>query len=663
MPETEKIFKTVKSTILAVTLFLFPLFFATTTQEYFATNKLYLLAFCALCLLFVSTVEIIVEKKLTIKKDPLDILKIFFLICLIFSVFFSPNKVQALLNQNFGIVGITSLIIFSFYLKRSNIIIMKLLTASTIILSLVTIIIFFQPFQNLPLPSYLNFLKNPLFTPIGSQLDLGIFLGFMVVTELLQIIFMGKLWQNFEHAPWRHLLFFGLSITALILTVYLFPRGGGHQLPPFTYSWYAFVETFKNPLTAIFGIGIDNYASIFTRVKDLLYNQTSLWQINSFNVSRSTLLHIGSETGLLTLVAFFLLMLGVFKKGLKENILLLLPVIYITVIMIVFPPSFISFFLFFVALTVVHEESHKSKKISEIDLSENPAYFSIPFFMSIFIIVTGYLLIRSYGAEYFFKRSVDALATNNGKQLYDNQRQAIVTNPFVERFRTNFSQTNLLIANNLAAKVKNTSNTKELSAQDRQTITAAIQAAIEETKAAVALNPQKASNWENLAVVYRNLINIAQGGDIWTISSYQRAIILDPQNPKYRMSLGGVYYSLGSYDEAVRFFEQAVALKPDWSNAHYNLAWSLFQKKDYQKAVGQMQTVTTLLDPRKDFADLKRAKADLENFKKNIPEAKEPVADLEEAEPREQQLNLASPPVATFEPKLELPKEASPETR
>ena len=95
-----------------------------------------------------------------------------------------------------------------------------------------------------------------------------------------------------------------------------------------------------------------------------------------------------------------------------------------------------------------------------------------------------------------------------------------------------------MIANNLAQK-----DPKKITEQDRQTITQAIQASISEGKAVISLNPQRADGWQNLASIYLNIINAAQGADVWTISAYQRAILADPQNPTYRVGLGGVYYS------------------------------------------------------------------------------------------------------------------------
>ena len=216
-----------------------------------------------------------------------------------------------------------------------------------------------------------------------------------------------------------------------------------------------------------------------------------------------------------------------------------------------------------------------------------------------------FLLTKATLAEYYFRKSLNS---KSAEEIYNYQRRAIITNPYIDHYRIRFSQTNLLIANSLASK-------SNPSTQDKQTITNAIRAAIEEAKAAVKLNQKKASNWENLGLLYRNLINTAEDADKWAISSYQRAIVLDPDNPNHRLNLGGIYYLLKNYDEAIRLFEQAEALKPDWPNVHYNLAWALFQKKDYSRAILEMNKVISLLNEKKDSTNFKKAQKDLEEFK------------------------------------------------
>ena len=246
-------------------------------------------------------------------------------------------------------------------------------------------------------------------------------------------------------------------------------------------------------------------------------------------------------------------------------------------------------------------------------LQKKPYLLPVPLLLIAILLLISYRIVKAVQSEYYFRKS---LKTKLVKEIYDYQRLAIITNPNIDIYRVQFSRTNLMLANSLLAK------SKELSDQDKQIATQAIKAAIEEAKAAVKLNDHKAANWAHLADVYRNLLKVAQNADVWSISAFQRAIILDPQNANYRLDLGGVYYLVKDYDQALRQLEQAIALKPDWPNAYYNLAWVYYQKKDYQKAVEQMNKVITLLDKNKDASDYQKAQKELEEFKLKLLEEK-----------------------------------------
>ena len=666
----DKFLQNTKHYILYTLLFLFPLFFLPLTQEFFITNKLYLLIYGALLLMVVSLIQFITTKKLVWQKEPLDIPVFIFVIATALSILISsPNRVQAILNPNFGLAGIVSLAVLYFYLSRNYRAMKQLknvVMVSVGLLSLVTIIFFFNPFKNADFPAYFQFLKSPGFNLMGSQLDLAIFLGFFLIISIIDVTKNKNTKYSILNA-----LYPAVISLALLLTGYsLYKQLPTLQLPPFDISWYAAVETLKQPLTALFGVGVDNFASMFTRVKDIYYNQSPLWQINSFAVSRSAVLQIFTETGLFGLVAFGLLLFIVFKQQFNKTTTkhlfsspLILSTLYLILVLLLFPISLPVTFLFFLLLAI-QQSNDATIKSSSIDLAE-----IIPLFLGIIIIgiaiigIFAYFTSQSYLAEYYFKKSLDGYMANNAGELYNNQRQAIIINPYIERFHINFSQTNLLLANNIAAKSQKSQSpknpkTSQLSNQDKQTITQAIQAAIAEAKAAVALNPQKAANWENLAVIYRNILAVAQGADAWTVSAYQRAIVLDPQNPIYRLNLGGVFYSLGNYDQAEQLFEQSASLKQDWANAHYNLAWAAYQKKDYQLAASEMQNVLTLVDPKSDKTDYDKAAQELEQFKKLLP--KEGTAATQSAQPS--QLTLPTP-APSISPKITLPKEASPEAK
>jgi tetratricopeptide (TPR) repeat protein len=259
------------------------------------------------------------------------------------------------------------------------------------------------------------------------------------------------------------------------------------------------------------------------------------------------------------------------------------------------------------------------------------------------LLAFGYYGQRALSAEATFKRSLDALAANDGATAYETMRQSISLNPYVDRYHASYTQVNLAIAQNLAQK-------EDLTDEDRQTVAQLIQQAIREAKATVTLNPQRSGNWQLLANTYRSILAFAQGADTFAIQSYNQAIALDPINPNLRIALGGMYYALGNYDQAIRAFELAVVAKPDLANAHYNLAAALREKGDLEEAINEMTTVLSLVE--RDSEDYEIAKAELENL-----EQRQTSGELEEGE------SLLPPQGAeepAIEPPIELPEDSNP---
>ena len=205
------------------------------------------------------------------------------------------------------------------------------------------------------------------------------------------------------------------------------------------------------------------------------------------------------------------------------------------------------------------------------------------------------------------------------------------------------------MANNIAAQADLLTSEAGLTDQDRATITQLVQHAIREGKAAVALNQAKVTNWENLASLYRNLINFAQGADQWTVAALSQAINLDPYNPVLRIDLGAVHYSLGNYEWAQRQFELAVDLKPDLANAHYNLAMALRENDKPELAQQELEATLSLLEAGS--TDYERVKKELEGLKEGLE--KELEEELEEIVPPET-------PAEGIEPPLDLGEEAGP---
>ncbi|MFZ2026355.1 MAG: hypothetical protein WAV30_03660 [Microgenomates group bacterium] len=654
-------FKHMRALILFGLLFITVLFFLPFFQDMFVLSKWFLMGVVALLLITSSIGEFVVSKKLTWEKRDADSVLMLFIFAGVLSLLFgSVNKVQALINPAFGLLTFVFLFIVYLYVSRSH----PKFSQGSIIFplfsALFAITVLFTTIPNLLalLPKQLGAYQN--ITLAGNLFDTLLFLGFAAVLSLS--ILLKKELSNTKRVS-ALVGFSATTFTAVIVLFTLIRNGSALALPSYTHSWYLGVETLKQPLTALFGVGLDNFQAVFTKIKDISYNSSPVWQISSFSLSRSFIFHVMTEMGLFGVGAMILALIHLFKRAFAEQgtVEMKLILFYFITVFILLPPSFLLLFLFFVWMGYV--ESHHHQKEAVLDLGEIlPAYVLLALVGIALVGTSSFFLWRVGMSEYIFRQSFE---TNNLKTVYEKMKSAVTYNPYNERIRSNFTQVHLLIANTIAEKAtKNEQGQAQLSEADKQTVSQAIQAAISEAKAVVSLNPQKAANWELLGYVYKNIMGVVQGADSWTISAYQRAITLDPQNPQYRVALGGVMYGLKQYEDASRLFEQAVILKSDWSNAQYNYAWALAQKGSYQQAATAMQACLSLLNPTRDAADYKKAAADLEEFKKKIPVTDEgQEAKTESAERGKETLTLPPAAESLIDPKITIPDTASPEAK
>ena len=132
---------------------------------------------------------------------------------------------------------------------------------------------------------------------------------------------------------------------------------------------------------------------------------------------------------------------------------------------------------------------------------------------------------------------------------------------------------------------------------------------------------------------------------------------MDPRNPQYYFNLGSLYYGLKNYDEAVRFFGNAVSLKTDIPNYQYNLAWAYYQKQDYTQAVNAMQNALQFI-PDKKSTDYKTAQKNLEEFQKMVKKT-EPQNDQTAGNAEPETLIQPSPNPSTT-PEILLPTQSAP---
>ena len=621
------IFQKARAGIISLTLFLFPLFFLPITTEFYATNKQYLLVLCSILLIALGSIEIIAAKKLDRRIRMFDDPVILLIIATGLSILVSsPNKPAAAIAPVTGIVSLAACAVLYFFLSREKhetylSSYVTILQYAVTVVCIIEIAVYSLSAFGVTLPQNLAFFASPLFSPVGSIVDLVAFLGFFFVYTGIRLVFSIG---NREVGAGEVFSFILVSAaTALAALTYFSTPRADIPYAPFEYTVKTLPLILKSPVTTIFGYGVDNFSAAFTQAKDSAYLQTAYGAIQSFSFGRSALLHILTEAGILG--AFSLLL--IFLRGIYESLSLPKEVkiatfglfVYMFVAFLAFPPSLILLFLLFITLGLLHHDiAAHSHRASHRD---GPRLVSIPAALSsmtaVLVIAAlgagGYIFARFYLADVAFRRSARSISNRNLSRTYNDQLSAIRQNPYIEKYRTSFSQTNLYVANRIAAQAQDTKS--PLSPADQGTVRNAINTAIEESRAATILNSQKAANWENFGRIYKNLLNVAEGADGFAISAFQRASRLDPYNPVYKNELGEVYYLTEQYKQAAANFAAAVDLKPDYTNARFNLAWSLFRLNQKQEAASQMETVVEQLGKTPDSAQYKQARSDLERFR------------------------------------------------
>lgn len=650
----EKTLKQIEKTLLLAVVVLYPLAVFSLFPDIFTTIKITVLVLGTALALLMRVIRLYSSGKFELRTGKFDFpILILLLAYLLSGILKTPNKMEA-----FFLPGTATLVIFGGLLyfllnqldRKSKNVLPVALFLSGILVSFSILFSFAKLFEKIPtLPVYM---QDPSFNLMGGSLPAIIFLGVLIPLGVGLVASNKEIVSKIFFSVATFILTLGLSIA-----VYNSQPGKPTSFRTVDYktSWIVAIDSLKE--SPLLGTGPGNYLSAFDRFKGIEYNQTDLWNFK-FVSAKSHYLTILTETGFLGILGATLLLIAVYKKvgiekrnfprkNLSKNVSLLVLILFLAV----FPASAAIIITLFVLLAI-----NSSGKRSTLNLmtkgTKRPFAMRIPSFLAsvpIVVLLAGlfYFGLITLSAEAKFKKATDALSQNNAQKTYNYLREAINTNPYMDKYRIGFAQVDLALAGNIAQAL----SAQEDGADDqkRSDIAQLIQQALAESKSAVVLNRQRAGNWEFLAQTYQTIMAFAQGADQFTISSYNQAIALDPVNPNLRIALGGVYYALGDFDNAIETFKLAVLAKPDLANAHYNLALAYREKGETEKAISEMTIVLSLIEGG--TPDYNLAKSELENLEQKS--ASQVTQEPEELTPPKKQEPAIDPPI-------ELPEDLSP---
>ncbi len=467
----------------------------------------------------------------------------------------------------------------------------------------------------------LNLPNNALFSLSGStlvslQIALVAAVGFS--TKVVQAK-KAKLWESVV-----------LAVSAISIVYYGWLLLPGKATTPVilspTASWSVAINSLRSLKTALLGVGPDNYLQAYNLNKPAWINNSEYWNVQ-FSQGANVPLSIVVSLGIFGLIAWALLVVNTLKqtKSVTSQTKPVHMMMLATLAIQLFMPLNIVL-LTIQAVLMVFWVAGEKEKFAVYSLNLKGVLAKNKFLASKSTIIIRALLgllavgslslvallgVATYSSHLMYLSS--KAATNNDFVLaYSLQQRAIKLNPYLDGNRRKYAVTNIFIAAAISQKA-------DLSEDDKKQFAQLIQQSIRESKASILLDGKDVANWQLAAQVYQTLIGVAENSEEWSASAYAEAIKLAPNNPELRLVLGGVLFNAKQYEDALKFFEQAAVLKPNYANAYYNGANTLKMLRRFDEAKLAYQKTLILLQP--DSEDYLKAADELQELEKIAKEA------------------------------------------
>lgn len=673
-----------------------------------------LLAAASLLSLLLLGGRMLSDKGIHLRKTPFDMPLLLLAGIFFVSTLLSPNRYDALLA--FAPLFFTVIVFFttsniarspqSVFLLTISFIMGGVLSAALFLLS------FYHQYIFSIQSTYAKTIQLP-FNTFGSLLDLTVYLALTLFPALFLSIPLLQT-KHIKTIKLKQIISFIATIIiafGLVAALYQLVQKPPLLVPHTTGFQTAFAAISQDNQRVLqgflFGSGYGTYASVFTRFKQASFNTfENLWAIQAFNNSSSFALELLGTTGVLGLGAFAFLAFRFFKtnRPLKTNsrrnpFFFSLLIAFIASLLLPFTFPLQAGILFSLSLFVAWQGQIDIKHYYDIALrfvtfkqtlipissypvnfTENEGIFKpighynkqeenhratkflpVSFFLFILALVgiLAYYSIQFALSDITFQTSL-ITAPTEGLKIHNDQLRAISQFKWRDGYYRVFSQTNLALANSLASSLPQGETPKP---EAQKMLLNFIQQSITAAKAATAVSPFTATNWQNLSGIYRNLIGFGKDAEQFAVLANQQAIVLDPNNPQRYINMGGIYYQLSEWEKAQRQFQIAAQLKPDYANAYYNIGHVLEQKGDLKNALAYYQAVKQLI--AKDKKSIEKIDEEIKKLQERIDVLGEQTQQTEIQKPSSVK-NIKpddhQPPLSISTPSAKLPTQKTPVT-
>lgn len=602
-----------------------PVWFLPFTTDGFGSHKQLLFVAVAILLSASWLFRVVREKRVLFSLSPVNISSLVLLVALIISSVLAPNTAFQMTGRALTVLAMALTLVFGFS-SFTGFSWKQLLKALTLGTSALSIIVWWQ----FVLPANFTFsaLLNRVFgTSFSTGVEFTLAESPAVLLALLVPIIVANgivLWRKHmnEHKPLLDsrftlggTLFLFATLVGVIFSLVQNPETRPVLLP-YQYGWGIAIDNWKQIPRLLFGIGPEQFLLAFHRFRDVTYNMTDLWSLR-FRASSSEALHSLTTVGLVGFFAWIGMYLSGFwvgRKIFRTNPALFVFFVLQAALFWIVPLSATTLIVLTLTLLAIMEEARKKDPATAQDLvvllsaiqlgpsgqlktkhTHTGFAYGTAAVLGIGLVVLSYFTGRIYASNIQYSRSLKAAQNNQVTKTYELQQSAIRLMPSNTQYRRSYSSTNLAIARALAQE-------PDLTEEQRQIFAQLLQQSIREARLAAQINPAETENWEHLASIYSNMLDV-EGSDRWATAALIQAIQTDPLSPQLRVQIGNLYVALGQPDQSLRYFEQAIQLKPNWHVAYFRYGIALREMDQPGLAAQAFDRALSLLKPEdEDYA-------------------------------------------------------------
>ncbi len=398
------------------------------------------------------------------------------------------------------------------------------------------------------------------------------------------------------------------------------------EVTPSYASGISIASTILGGPSALLGSGPGTYAFDYALLRDAAVNATPMWA-KRFDRAASFELTVAASLGIVGSIAWGLFALAfflrssariAFAKSYKKWATVLVDFsawLVFAVAAFLYPGNVTLVFFLFVLSALMTSQADKPAKV--ISFASSPRV-GTALTVLIAIASVGVLAIVFVTAGRYVSEAAlaDAIAlsreTGDAKEIVVALDRAVASNRFNDVAERDLAQALVM---RVAAETEGVADVSAITPEKKAYVQALAAAAVAASIRATELSPREALNWLSQAVVYRALIPLIPDAGDFAVAAGRRAISLEPTNPSDQIELGKTFLALGesfreatvSTDAAVSSdakqklamhlssaesaFNAAIALKPDDSSAHYQMALTYDREGRLSDAITKMESV------------------------------------------------------------------------